>query len=116
MLDGSICLYPTVERRKNTIFKYFRLSLKPILQLLSLFLASRFVELLGARTHLSLYHANHQSLLLLPACIDIQPNAPCVLHDHFYDNRNLLTEDYIRLIRMVTKVQNSAFRLCFVNY
>ena len=37
-------------------------------------------------------------------------NAPYVLNDHLYDNRNLLTEDYIRLIRMVTKVQKSAFQ------
>jgi hypothetical protein len=73
LLGGLIRLYPTIERRKDTIFKYFRLSLKPVLQLLSLFLASRFVELLGARPHLSLYHAYHQSLLFLSTCFDIQP-------------------------------------------
>ena len=73
LLDGLIGFYPTIQRRKDTIFKYFRLSLKPVLQFLPLFLASRFVKLLGARTHLSLYHAYHQSLLFLSTCFDIQP-------------------------------------------
>jgi hypothetical protein len=73
LLDGLIRLYPTIQRCKNTVFKYFRLSLKPVLQLLPLFLASRFVKLLGARTHLSLYHAYHQSLLFLSTCFGVQP-------------------------------------------
>jgi hypothetical protein len=73
LLDGSVRFYPPVQWSNYTVFKYFRLSLKPVLQLLALFLASRFVKLLGARPHLSLYHAYHQGLLFLSTCFDVQP-------------------------------------------
>jgi hypothetical protein len=78
LLDGSIRFYPTIQRCKNTVFKDFRLSLKPVFQFLPLFLASRFVKLLGARPHLSLDQAYHQGLLFLSTCFDVQPNAPYV--------------------------------------
>jgi hypothetical protein len=73
LLEGMIRFCSAIKRRKNTVFKDFRLSLKPVLQLLPLFLASRFVQLLGARPHLSLYHAYHQGLLFLSTCFDVQP-------------------------------------------
>lgn len=38
------------------------------------------------------------------------PKFPC-LNYHFYDNRSLLTEDYIRLIRVVTKVLYTTFNI-----
>jgi hypothetical protein len=62
---------PTVERRKNTVSKDFRLCLKPILQGLTLFLTARFIELLGTGPHLSLYKLHHQGLLLFSACFNV---------------------------------------------
>ena len=43
-----------VKRSKNTVSKDFRLCLKPILQGLTILLAARLIELLGARSYFSL--------------------------------------------------------------
>jgi hypothetical protein len=45
--------------------------LNPILQGLAFLLTARFIELLGARSHLSLYQLHHHGLLLLSACFDV---------------------------------------------
>jgi hypothetical protein len=87
---------PTVKRCKNTVSKDFRLCLKPILQGLTILLAARFIELLGARSHLAFYQLHHQSLLLFSACFDVH-NYPYLFPTQIYDNRLVLTDHYIRL-------------------
>ncbi len=60
------------------VSKYFRLSLKPVLQLLSFGLTPGFVKLAGARAYLPLHGSNHERLLLFSACFDVQesPSRP----------------------------------------
>ena len=72
LLDVMIARSQTaVKRSKDTVSKHFRLGLNPILQGLAFLLAASFIELLGARTHLSLYQLHHQGLLFLSTCFDV---------------------------------------------
>ena len=60
-----------IQWSNDIIFKYFRLSLKPILQLLAVGLPPTFIELLGARANFPLDHLDHQRLLFLSASFEI---------------------------------------------
>ncbi len=101
------CSHPSIERSKDTVFKNFRLSLKPVLQCLAFFLPTGFVQLLCPRADLALHQLHHHGLLLLSTCFDVHcQSSPrsSVFFYHFNHNGSLLAEYYIRQHAMITKV------------
>jgi hypothetical protein len=72
LTDGSGA---AIERGNDALLEDLRFGFDPVIQGLAFRLSPLLVELLGTFAYLALEHADHELLLLLPACDDIHGNS-----------------------------------------